>query len=221
MPWFSFGQSDSLSVYKQKFDQEFGLDVLLYSGQYYYPETNVVEGSPYWEKQPLLVGTVYMKGKAFENKQLRYHMNLREFILVFNDSNGAEKQIILDSNKVDSIVVQSTKFIPNRFTEINNKYLQVISDDKLPCFLSWQVEKNFITTGNNVGYHYLKSSFDTYVYYNHHLTKLKKEKDLVALFPDELKSTINDYWKAHRVKWKKIQPAQMQTLIRECEKYLE
>lgn len=221
LPGFAFGQQDSLKSYKQKFDQQFGLDVLLYSGQYYYPETNVVEGSPYWNKKPLLDGNIYMEGKIFADRLLRYHMNLREFILVFKDRNGAEKQIILDSNKVDSIMVQGTKFIPNSFGDINNKYLQVINEGKLPCYISWWVEKNFITTGDNVGYHYLKSGFETYVLINGELVKIKKQKELMNLLPDNVKTNMVAYLRSHRMRWKKMNPLQLQLLIRECEKYME
>ena len=217
-----FGQEDSLLLnYKNTFNQQFGLDILLYSGQYYYPATNIVEGTPFWENKPLIVGDIYIKGQVFNDCRLRYHMYLGEFILVFTDQNGAEKQIIIDSNKIDSIKIRNTKFIPNPYAEIHNKYLQVLSEGELPCFISWHVEKNFITTGDNVGYHYLNNGFDSYVYYNGQLLKIKKQKDLLAILPERVKTGISGYRKTHKVRWRKMKPYQLQLLIRECEKYME
>lgn len=79
----------------------------------YYQTANPVEGSKYlfntWENENL----IYSKGKYYKNKNI--NINLESDNFEFKVSKNSV--VILDLNKVDSVFINSKKFMPFNFNE--------------------------------------------------------------------------------------------------------
>lgn len=216
-----YAQEDSIRTYKQELSKQYGLDVSLYNGRYYYPETNIASGSPFWRKDSSLVGSIYMAENAFLDKHFMYNLYSQEFILIFNDRNFAKRYIILNTNEIDSVNVEGNLFVKNPFKSISNEFIQVIQKGKISCFLSWTVEKNFNTMGDKVGYHYLENKFEIYILLNSEPFRVKKQKDLLGLFNDQEKAELKEFSRLNKIRWRKLDVSQLKQLMEECEKVLE
>lgn len=211
-------QSDSLLNLKNSFLNENGLDVLLFNGHYFYPENNIVEGTPFWNNDSLISGDIYIDGRVFSNQNFIYDIFHQEFILVFDDRNKAQKYIVLASDRIDSVKTGNTCFIKNNFTEINNAFLQTAYTGKISCFLSWKVEKSFNSFGDKVGFRYTHKGYTIYVSLNNQLLKLSRKKDFLELLPESDRNEISTFMRRKRIRWKRISLSQLKLLFSECEK---
>ncbi|MFA9389945.1 MAG: hypothetical protein ACERKD_09050 [Prolixibacteraceae bacterium] len=214
-------QQDSIGAIKKRFDQEYGLNVQLYNGHYYYSETNIVKGNPFWKNDSLLIGDLFIAGNEFKNQFLRYDLYRQNFLLIFTDQMGAQRIIVLDSEKIDSIKFGDNLFQPNHFSDINNQFIQLLHKGKFSCYLNWTVERNFNSTGDKLGYQYLKNNYEIFMDWNGELRKIKKRKQFIELFPLDVQNQILVYIKEHSIRWRRMNLNQLKTMLNACDKYLE
>jgi hypothetical protein len=216
----SYGQNQPTDQQKEFFDSKYGIDVLLHSGKIYYPETNIVSGTPYWGTKSVYEGDMVCNGKRYSNQRLMYDIYLQNFILIFNDTNGAEKQIVLDSDRIDSVLINEFVFIKNPLSQIDKKFVQKVHEGKIACYLTWEKEKLVKPDTKIMGYSFTEGKSIKYLFYNSVLYKFNTKRDLLSVFHKEYRSAIKQYISSNKINIRKVSTQQLDQLIKQIEKVI-
>lgn len=214
----SYGQDRSTILQKDSFDNKYGKDVLLYVGRIYYPENDIVNGNPFWGDKGVYEGDIVINGERFKNKLLMYNIYLQEFILLFKDFNGAEKQIILAPDKIDSVFIDESIFIRNSISQIDEKFVQLVHDGKIPCFLSWEKQKFVKQSSDQRGFYYTNEKSFKYLIHNSVLYPFKNKRELLKIFDQDYRNDIKQYISINKIRIKTINPKQLEQLVNYIEK---
>jgi hypothetical protein len=215
-----YGQNQLIDEQKDFFDSKYGIDVLLHVGKIFYPESNIASGTPYWGTKSFYIGDIICNGKRFNNQRLMYNINVQDFILIFNDLNGAEKQIVLDSDKIDSVFINEFIFIKNPFRQINKKFIQKVHEGKIACYLTWEKEKVVKPDTKIMGYSFTEGKSTKYLFYNSILYKFKTKRDLLSVFQKGNRTAIKQYISSNEINLRKIETKQLDNLINQIEKVI-
>ena len=214
----TYGQNRNLILQKNFFDNKYGKDVLLYVGKIYYPENDIVNGNPLWGEKGIYEGDIVIDGERFENKQLMYNIFSHDFILEFKDFNGAEKQIILAPDKIDSVFIDESIFIKNTISQIDNKFVQLVHDGKILCVLSWEKQKFVKQSTDQKGFYYTNEKSFKYLIYNKVLYSFKNRRELLKIFDKEYRNDIKQYISTNKISIKSINSKQLGQLVNYIEK---
>lgn len=214
-----FAQNKAPDEHKAYFDALYGKDNQLYSGTLYYPQSGIRGGVAFYgEKSEPYPSVLWINGTQYDNQQIKYDLVNQSMVLQFRDDFGARREIVLNPGTLDKIAIPDHRFIPNPFKQIDNRFLEVIYEGDLSCYISWTKEQAFRTTGDNAGYHYLKAKPAFYLLKNETLHSFKNRRTFLRLFPDERRKTIRAYLAAKQLNFKSINSYQLEMLIQYCEK---
>jgi len=209
----SYGQNELGEAQKEVFNNRYGLDVLLHQGKLYYPEINIASGHPFLGDEGVTVGEIVIEGRRYGDQKLMYNIFLQEFVLVFNDLNGAEKQIVIDPDKIDTVFFANQVFINNQFPQIGKAFIQLVSNGSIPCYIAWGKNKEISSTVGVRGYSFSNEKKAYYLFYNSTLYQFRNNKSFVSIFPEDQQKMIKDYLKTNKYKIGKINPGQLKQLI--------
>jgi len=209
----SYGQNELREAQKEVFNNSYGLDVLLYQGKLYYPEINIASGHPFLGEEGVNVGDIVIEGRRYVDQKLMYNIYLQKIILVFNDLIGAQKQIVIDSDKIDTVFFANQVFIKNKFPQIGKAFVQLVSNDAIPCYIAWGKNKEILSTVGVRGYSFSNEKKAYYLIYHSTLCQFRNNKSFVSIFPEDQRRNIKDYLKVNKLKIGKISPAQLKQLI--------
>jgi len=202
---------------KDYFDKKYGMDVILHEGRIYYPEGNIVSGHPYWGQDNFLRGDLVLNGKRYNNQRIKYDICNQFFILSFNDLIGAEKQIILNPDIIDTIYLENSVFIKNPISKIDFIFIQLVNNGAIPCYLTWEKDKTVQPDNRNLGYSYTKEKSIKYLIYDSVLYKFKNKRDLASIFPKKQRDDIRQYISSNSIELRKGDIQQLEQLIKHIE----
>lgn len=217
----SIAQTSMVDSLRSKYDQLYGLDMLLYNGEKYTEEVKAIEGHPFWLDQPHFKGTLYIKGNIFENQKLRFNLNKEEFILLYTDYNLQPYQIILNNAWIDSIKTENVLFIKNVFTEIPHYFLQILYNGRMKCLIGREKKLNFQSQGDHIGYHYSNEIKQYYLVIDEKVNSFNRNKNFLRIFPKDKRRKIRQYMTSNRIKIKKISDDNLKKLVVYCEYILK
>jgi hypothetical protein len=209
----SYGQHAEEGSQKEIFNNRYGLDVLLHQGKLYYPDINVANGHPFFGDDGVTVGDIVIEGKKYVDQKLKYNIYLQEIILVFNDLIGAEKQIVIDNDKIDTVYYGKQVFIKNQYPKIGKAFVQLVSNNAIPCYIAWGKNKEISSTVGVRGYSYSNEKKAYYLFYHSNLYQFRNNKSFMSIFPEDQQKLIKAYLKANKYKIGKINPEQLKQLI--------
>lgn len=212
------GQTELVDSLRNKFDQMYGLDVVLTNGRKYFPDSNPVVGHPFWRNNDFFLGDITISGKTYFSRKLKYDLNKQDFILFYRNLNGQDEQIILPNAEIDSVRTTGYLFIPNRNQEIRQRFVQLLYSGKLSCYIGWHKELEFNTTGVTTGYKYNKESRTYYLVRNDQVHRFTNKSSFLKIFSGHEKNNIRRYLKSSNIKFRKIDDYQLRNLLEYSDK---
>ena len=214
---YAVGQNNNIDSLRSQFDEMYGLNVLLYNGRKFFPDNNPAIGFPYLQSQDSFQADLTIEGKKFKDRRVKYNLVKQEFILFYQDYNGQPKQIILNESAIDTIKMDGRVFIQNKFTKINQDFIQIIYGGKLSCYIGHYKNFQYKTTGTDVGYEYSKVYHDYYLVIDDEVHPFKNKRTLVRIFPKGKRSLIKKYISLQHIRFKRISDQELKRIIMYCE----
>lgn len=214
----SYGQNQLRYQQKEFFDNKYGIDVLLHEGKVFYPEINIASGNPYWGAESINEGSIVLNGKRFDKQRIGYNICLQNFILIYNDFNGAEKQIVFDKDKIDSVFIKGSVFIKNPVSKIKKNFVQLIHEGTISCYVGWEKIKEVKSDIEIKGFSYSKEERINYIIYNSILHRFRNKRELLSIFPVEHRNEIRKFLSKNDIGIKSANTEQLKLLIGYIEK---
>ncbi len=215
----STAQSTWIDSLQTKYDQHYGLDMLLYNGAKYVEEVRAIDSHPFWQSQDEMKGTVWSKGKSYPKQRLKYHLQKQSFILFYKDYNGQPHQISLNSDLLDSVRIDQTLWIKNSYPQIEQQFIQSIFQGELKCYVSSKKFLNFKSEGQNIGHYYTEEIKHNYLIRKGKLYPFNRKKTFLKIFPKSERKAIRKFMAANQLsKIKALDNHELKTLIAYCER---
>jgi hypothetical protein len=215
-----FGQNHIKDQQKEFFDHKYGTDVLLHEGKIFYPESNIASGNPFWGTENFYEGDIVLKGKKYFKQRMKYNIYSQNFILIFKDSNGAEKQILLDSDNIDSVFIKEYVFIKNPIPKIDNNFVQLVHEGTITCYVSWEKQRTIKSETEIKGYSYSNEKMSRYIIYNSVLYRFRNKRELFKIFQMEHMNDFKQYLSTNNIRIRTVNTQQLEKLILYIEKVL-
>ena len=212
------GQSDS-SVYNQKsrFDKLYGPDPALYNGIRYVPDHPNSKGFPFLLKNEPFDGEIILSGKKYQHLKLQYNCFKQEFVLDFLDQNNAYNALIINSNNIDTVILDGQIFVPCKIPGIQEPFLQLICSGPIKCFLTWNKEFNFLGTGAQTGFEYSNDIRKIYIQKKDGSPmRVINKQSFLNIFDKSLKRKIKSYMSARKIRFKNITDEKLFLLMEYC-----
>ena len=214
-------QSQLVDTLRQKYDDKYGLDVLLNNGRKYFPNNNPAKGHPYWVREEPIDADLTVAGKFFPDKKVKYDLNTQQFILIYLDENSREQELVLNSEAVDTIKTAQTCFIRNKFSEPAQPYLQVIHEGRIGCYISSSKMLQYNRSGTNIGYEYTAEKKNYFLLFEGQLHRFSSKSSFLNIFQKSERSRMKKYMVSNHIRFKKMSTNQLQTLIEYGEDIME
>ena len=212
------GQVVKIDSLRTNFDKLYGLDVLLNNGKKYFPDYNPIKGHPFWRSKDPFIGDITISGKTFKDQQLKYNINKQEFILFYINFNNQEGQIILNPSVIDSVNIGVYHFVPNKFPDIDNKFIQQIHSGNYSCYVGWSKELQVNTAGSIAGYNFTNDYCIYYIVHKGIVHRFSNKSSFLKIFPANQRVMIRRYLASNYIKFKKIDDNSLRELVNFCEK---
>ena len=215
------GQISSVDSLRADFDKLYGLDVLLNNGKKYFPDKNPIIGHAFWKSKDPFLADVTISGKTFTNHKLKYNLDKQEFILVYTNFNGQQGQIILNASVIDSIKGLSFCFIPNKYPEIKQQFVQMIYQGRLSCYIGWYKELKISSiNGIRSGYVFSDDFHKNYLVYKGTVCRFGDKSSFLRIFNKTERVSIRRYLSANRFTFKGLDDKKLRKLIAYCDEIL-
>jgi hypothetical protein len=204
--------------YKLHYDSLYGMDPQLFNGIKYFPEHPLARGFPFYMKDESLAAGLVYSGRYYENLDMKYNLYTQEFILEYTDQYGGLQQLILNRAEIDSVFMEESVFIKNKYNDINQYFLQVIYEDTISCYFARKKEYRFYNTGINLGYEYSNELVTSFIVINGSVHVFRNNPSFLKIFEEGKRDSIKKYMKENRIKVRKKRQAEMINLCRFCNK---
>jgi hypothetical protein len=216
-----YGQTLQLDSLRADFDKLYGLDVLLNNGKKYFPEKNSTVGHPFWRSTDTFLADVTISGRTFKDQSLKYNLDKQEFLLVYTNYNGQQGQIILNTSVIDSVNGRNFSFVPNKYPEIKQQFVQLIYQGRLSCYIGWYKElKIGSINGTKSGYQFSDDFHKNYLVYNGTVHRFSNKSSFLRIFNKTERVSIRKYFSANRFTFKGLDDNKLKKLIAYCDEIL-
>jgi hypothetical protein len=202
----------------EEYDQQYGLDIFLYSGKknlvYYMGHY----GHPFWKSEEPIKGDLVVEGKRFKSQMLSYNIEKQEFVLTYFDYNKGKNQLIIVPERIDSVLLNNVIFIRNSNPKLNSPFVQLIYSNKIQCYKTWrkdlQISKKIKSPS---GFAYTKEQNDLFLLKNDQAYKFYNKKSFLQFFDKKYWSSIKKYISQNNMKFRNISDKELSTLVKYCE----
>jgi hypothetical protein len=217
----SYGQTLPVDSLRAGFDKLYGLDVLLNNGKKYFPDKNPIIGHPFWRSTDTFLADVTISGRTFKDQNLKYNLDKQEFILVYTNFNGQQGQIILNVSVIDSVNGRSFCFVPNKYPEIKQQFVQLIYRGRLSCYISWYKELKISSiNGIKSGYVFSDDFHKNYLVYKGTVCRFSNKSSFLRIFNKAERVSIRKYFSVNRFTFKSLDDNKLKRLIGYCDEIL-
>ena len=216
-----YGQTMSIDSLRAAFDKLYGLDVLLNNGKKYFPDKNPIIGHAFWKSKDPFWADVTLSGKTFKDQSLKYNLDKQEFILVYTNFNGQQGQIILNTSVIDSVTAPIFKFVPNKYPEIKQQFVQLIYQGRLSCYIGWYKELKISSiNGTKSGYQFSDDFHKNYLVYKGTVCRFSNKSSFIRIFNKTERVFIRKHILSNRLRFKNMDDGDLRKLIMYCEEIL-
>ena len=206
----------SLIQLKKHYDIFYGLDYELYNGLKYYPVLKSDKGNPFFKGDKPHTSTLFLQKLTYDSLKLMYDINKQNFILEYNELNGAINRIILNTQQINRIELGNDVFVKNEFEIINHPFIQLVFEDKIACYFTWSKDYMFKNTGTFTGYKFSEEIRTIYFLIDGTLSRIKNNKSFLKLFDNETKKKLSSYLQKNKINTKKAKKNKILELARYC-----
>lgn len=216
-----YGQSMSTDSLRADYDKLYGLDVLLNNGKKYFPDKNPIVGHAFWKSKDSFLADVTISGRTFKNQSIKYNLDKQEFLLIYTNFNGQQGQIILNTSVIDSVIGRYFSFIPNKYPEIKQQFVQLIYQGRLSCYIGWYKELKISSiNGVKSGYEFSDDFHKNYLVYKGTVYRFSNKSSFLRIFNKTERSSIRKYFSANRIILRSLDDIKLKKLIDYCDEIL-
>lgn len=216
-----YGQSMSIDSLRADYDKLYGLDVLLNNGKKYFPDKNPIDGHAFWKSKDPFLADVTISGRTFKNQSIKYNLDKQEFLLIYTNFNGQQGQIILNTSVIDSVNGSSFSFVPNKYPEIKQPFVQLIYQGRLSCYIGWYKELKISSiNGVKSGYEFSDDFHKNYLVYNGTVYRFSNKSSFLRIFNKTERISIRRFISANRYIFRSLDDIKLKKLMAYCDKIL-
>lgn len=195
------------------------LDDLLVNGILYHPENSNAKGSPYFLNDKLWKNsTIFIKGRRFPNQKILYNIVTDEIITNVVYSDGRVRNIIINSQFIDSILIENRFFVNTSVysTENTDGLLEKVYKGNFTALIKHQ--KSFHSTLNydTPNGYFSPPTATLFIISDNSLLKIGNKKALLGFFKSE-KKKIAKYIRSNNIKLKTGNVIELFNLFKYCD----
>jgi hypothetical protein len=200
-------------------NDRYGADDNLVNGTVYIPHNPLIARHPFYETDEWYTGILYIRGRTYENQQVRYNLAIDRIILNATFRDGANIKIVLNSWLIDSLSIGDHFFINS---------LLLFPQDKDTTFYE-VIYRNGFSFVSVYRKEYINKFADATPYGlwsgqnpSHFIIDDEKGRIMIASKKDlleyfyENKDDIRRRMKTEHIRYKKASPGQLKRLLEFC-----
>jgi hypothetical protein len=225
-PAFSQTGSDktfSADTYNKAVKQ-YGPDDILVFGKVYFKLHYKADGYPFLQTDDFLPGEVFIGNNVYTEVPLLYDIERQIFVIKAITQDKAEKLVWLNPKRIDSVMLQGRLFIhsahlPYELPRIG--YFEIFGEDDLKLMIfhtKYYKPVRNITGDNSVGA-YSKRYDVRILHKDGKLYKVNSRRSFLKVF-DEDKRQLRQFIRKKRIRYRKAEPEQLQSLMNFCNEKL-
>lgn len=191
-----------------------GLNDEIINGIIYALPNKNIQGSPLLLENEWDYGSVFIRGKKYENLLINYDLTADELLMKYQNSTGFTNIIGLNKYHVDSFYISQKTFVklitPSESHPVFYEKITYGVD-----FLVIKHKKKFINIYNSITPYgkFSTGSEVLYLFRNGILYKVDRKKNLLNLFDKEVQKKINNYLKNNNLTFKKTDREKLNKLM--------
>lgn len=194
-------------------EKRYGPSSDLLNGEVYKYSYKTTRGNPFLWVPVGYDASVQIKGRVYENQRISYDIYNQLMVLDFVDRSGGPGSVVLRDEWVDHLILGGTLF--KQFTDENGseRYGQVIFEGKASCVYFW--EKRYLPDlheGEKL-YYFTDPIRQSLIVMNGYSAPYTGNRSFLKCFPKQQQQRIRVYLKENRIKVKKADDRDIQSLM--------
>ena len=217
----SYGQSDEeYSDLVIALEEIYGTDPMLVTGPKHYDMSLLIKGTPYLFSDNWVEANIFIKGREFFNKKIKYNVVSDELILFYIGKNGVQNGLVLNPSAVDSFEMIERKFLNLSLIEQNlpnaSGFVEKIYNNDYSVIKTYK--KYHLKQISQENPHGVYSSLKTFTYIidNEGFHDISRKRDLLRHFK-YCKRDIKNFLRDENIKYKKADNADLKKLFAYCD----
>lgn len=198
----------------------YGSDHRLISGHIYQRKRFMVDGHPYFINDEWHKGEIFIKGAVFEDLNIKYNIEINKIILKAEFNDEYVRHIIMNSNYIDSLMIDGHFFVNSSILQQNSPlgFVEHIYEGANSYFIKYESSTKTTLKGTTKTTIYQKLQGVLYFYKDNEFKRLASRKDLgnhFSPFMDEISKEL----KQNRLRFKNANSAMLISMARIFNKY--
>lgn len=204
---------DSQDDIRAMAEKKYGLTADLINGEKYYYPYWADSGDPFFPSGENNTASIVIRGKVFENRELRYDICNQIIVLDYTEMSGASASIALRNEWVDQFLLGDKLFMKYLNEDGQEQFAQLIYEGRVSCVYFW--EKLYSPDLKNGEMHYKFSDpiRNAAIIRTGETRPFRSKKSFLKCFPKEQQAGIKSYLREKGVKFKKADDGQMKDLL--------
>ena len=185
---------------------------LLNGEKYHYPYRSA-RGNPFFEVKGDADASVQINGRLFEKQKIKYDIYNQLIVLDFIDRSGAPGSIVLRNEWLETLIIDGFQF--KKYPDENGleRFGQVIHEDNFSCVYFWEKEYTPDLQYGEKSYRFSDPKRQAYILTHGHFSPYSGRGSLLKCFPKPIQLQIKTYLKENRIRIRKVDDLQMQSLM--------
>jgi len=205
--------SSSSQNLKARFDSIYDKDPVLYNGVVFsaiYDRS--VYGTQFFEENNFRKNNLGISDMIYTDEYINYDVYKQKLLLTFLDDNNAQKMVEIPIENVQFFTIGDHYFEAIEDSNKEYKYYEVFTFNGNKILFYWM--KYLKSNTNNAYYPYRFSAIQRQILLlkNDEIFKIKKNKELIAYFPEDQQKKIRSWLKSKKIKIQKATLSEMNEL---------
>lgn len=198
---------------RQQAEESYGPDPDLLNGKKYNDVYRTAEGTPFFEVHGDMLSTIRIKGKIYQDQNLRFDIYNQLLILDFTDLSGARGSIVLRDDWVEFFTLGELLFRKYPDKDGTVRFGQEIHEGEYTCVYFW--EKDYLPELKD-GEKYFRFSEpdrDAVIIREGVATAFKSKGSFLKCFPKEERGPIKAFLREEGIRVQKASDPEMDYLM--------
>jgi len=216
-----FSLSINAQFNKTIIDSVYGLNPLLYNGRIYsFSIARDTKGNPYFSGNEFEKGKVSIKGKVYEDLDLKYDIYNQQLLLKYANTGGATLIIELSKSWLDGFSISQANFEYKPGLEGQPCLFQVIKYDLVQVNYYWKKDLVLDNVFGTMTYTFTKAKRQQFVVCDGIIKNYRTNKEFINAFPAQVQKQISEHIKKNKIKVNKAANVSMHELVKYCNSLL-
>lgn len=194
-------------------NKRYGPNANLLNGEKYHYPYRLARGNPFFEVKGDEGVSIQINGRVYENQKIKYDIYNQLIVLDYKDRSGAPGSIVLRNEWLETMIIDGNQF--KKYPDENGmeRFGQVIYEGNFSCLYFWEKEYTPDFQRGEKSYRFSDPKRHAYILAHGHFSSYSGRKSLLKCFPKPIQLRIKTYIKENRIRIKKVDDLQMQSLM--------